>query len=42
MKIFHACLQDMVALVSCMGVEPKSIFDTSAMDIFFEQRAIYR
>ena len=42
MKIFHACLQDVVALVNCMGVETKSIFDTSGMDIFLEQRAIYR
>ena len=35
MKIFHAYLQDVIALTSCMAVEPKGIFDTSGMDIFF-------
>lgn len=38
----HACQQDVVALISCMGISVHSIFDTSGMDIYYEQRQIYR
>lgn len=38
----HACQQDVIALSACMGISVNCLFDTAGMDIYFEQRSVYR
>jgi ribonuclease D len=42
LKVLHACQQDILALVGCLGIQPQGIFDTAGMDIYFQQRLLYQ
>jgi ribonuclease D len=41
-KIMHACRQDATALMSCMGIKLKNVFDTAGCEQYFEQKHLYR
>lgn len=34
LKILHACQQDSIALLSCLGVRLRNVFDTSGVEIY--------